>query len=70
MRHIYIGLLQGSILDRIDYNIENAHIKVEAGLGELKKARKHQSSNMKMKCILIEAVIVISLIFILLLTKT
>ncbi|XP_059089648.1 syntaxin-16-like [Tigriopus californicus] len=57
---------QGTILDRIDQNIDHTHVKVAQGLDELRKAEKHQSKNRKMKCILILAVIVIFLFLILL----
>jgi syntaxin 16 len=33
---------QGSIIDRIDYNIENAKVSVEQGLKEVDKAKQHQ----------------------------
>ena len=61
---------QGEIVDRIDYNIENASLKVEAGLEQLKKANKYQKSNRKMKCILLLGITLILLIFILIVTKT
>lgn len=61
---------QGEIVDRIDYNIENASIKVEHGLEELKKASKYQKSNRKMKCILVLGISLIILIFLLIITKT
>ena len=55
---------QGTIVDRIDNNIENAHIKVSEGLEQLKKAEKYQAKNRKLKCIAIEAVIVVCMIVI------
>ena len=58
------------MIDRIDHSIENTSLKVEAGLNELKKADKYQKKNRKMKCIVIEAVIVVILLFILIITKT
>lgn len=32
-------ILQGTILDRIDYNVEQASVQVEKGLEQLKKVR-------------------------------
>lgn len=61
---------QGQVIDRIDHSIENTSLKVEAGMNELKKADKYQKKNRKMKCIVIEAVIVVVLLFILIITKT
>jgi len=61
---------QGQVVDRIDHNIENTSLKVEAGLNELKKADQYQKKNRKMKCIVIEAVIVVVLLFILIVFKT
>ena len=58
------------MIDRIDHSIENTSLKVEAGMNELKKADKYQKKNRKMKCIVIEAVIVVVLLFILIITKT
>ena len=58
------------MIDRIDHSIENTSMKVEAGMNELKKADKYQKKNRKMKCIVIEAVIVVLLLFILIITKT
>lgn len=36
---------QGSILDRIDFNLETANVNLEAAHEELKKADKYQSGN-------------------------
>ncbi len=58
--------MQGEVVDRIDCNIENTQVKVEAGVEELKKAERYQRKNRKMKCIVILAVIVIILLFVLL----
>ncbi|WAR11668.1 STX16-like protein [Mya arenaria] len=43
---------QGTILDRIDYNIENTSVQVEKGLQQLQKAEKYQKKNRKMHAIL------------------
>jgi len=56
---------QGSILDRIDYNIEQVvHQSVEANK-QLKKAEDSQKSNRAMKCIF--ALVLINLILIVIL---
>lgn len=51
--------LQGSIIDRIDHNVENTQIRVADGLEQLKKAEKYQRKDKKMHCIVVLAVIVI-----------
>ena len=60
---------QGTIIDRIDYNIENTSIKVEDGVQQLKKAAQYQRNDRKMQCIVILAVIVMIELLILALTK-
>ncbi|XP_064599143.1 syntaxin-16-like [Liolophura sinensis] len=60
---------QGTILDRIDYNIEHATTTVEKGLQQLQKAEKYQKKNRKMFIILILFVVVIILIIILIATR-
>ena len=52
---------QGSILDRIDYNIESTNINLEAGHEELKKAEKYQSSNRTKILIIILLLLVVFL---------
>lgn len=53
---------QGSLLDRIDYNIENVQMSVQQGVIELSKAEKSVRRSRKMKCILIVAFSVFSLL--------
>lgn len=60
---------QGTIIDRIDYNIENTNIKVHDGLEQIKKAAMYQKSDKKMHCIVILAVIVILELLILVMFK-
>eukprot|EP00040_Diaphanoeca_grandis_P020051 m.106381 g.106381 ORF g.106381 m.106381 type:complete len:339 (+) comp27717_c0_seq2:277-1293(+) len=54
---------QGSILDRIDYNIGIAEDSVERGKENLEKAEKHQKSASKKYIILLLIVIVVGLLF-------
>ena len=63
-------ILQGTILDRIDYNIEQTGTRVEEGLKHLQKAEKYQKKNRKMLVILVLFVIVIILVIILIAVKS
>lgn len=60
---------QGTLIDRIDYNVEQTHIRVEQGLKQLTKAQKHQSKDRKMLVILVLASLVLVLGVCLILTK-
>ncbi|KAG8131676.1 hypothetical protein E2320_009588 [Naja naja] len=60
---------QGTVLDRIDYNVEQSCIKTEEGLKQLHKAEHYQKKNRKMLIILILFVIVIILIIVLIAVK-
>ncbi|XP_033626567.1 syntaxin-16-like isoform X2 [Asterias rubens] len=60
---------QGTVLDRIDYNVDKTATKVEQGLKQLQKAEKYQKKNRKMFIIMILSVILIVLIIILIATK-
>lgn len=57
---------QGSLLDRIDYNLETVQIKVEEGAIQLSRAERSARSARKMKCIMagIGTLLVALLIFI------
>ncbi|KAL5022061.1 hypothetical protein ScPMuIL_001216 [Solemya velum] len=61
---------QGTILDRIDYNIDHASVQVEKGLVQLQKAEKYQKKNRKMLIIAILAILIVLLIIILIATKS
>ncbi|CAG0918472.1 unnamed protein product [Notodromas monacha] len=43
---------QGTVLDRIDYNIENSSVSVHEGLQQLRKAETYQRKNRKILCIM------------------
>ena len=53
--------LQGTLVDRIDYNIEKTQTSVKSGLQQLTKAEKYQRSNRKMLIVVVLAVVVIIL---------
>ncbi|XP_062501226.1 syntaxin-16-like [Corticium candelabrum] len=50
---------QGTVLDRIDYNIEQTSTSVEKGLQQLEQAEKTQRKSRKTLCIIVLAVVVI-----------
>jgi len=56
---------QGSILDRIDYNIEQVVVQSKEANVQLQKAEKSQKSNRAIKCILLLVVIDLVLILVL-----
>lgn len=62
--------VQGTILDRIDYNLEHASVQVEKGLQQLQKAEKYQKKNRKMLIIMILALVIIILIIVLVAIKS
>lgn len=52
---------QGSILDRIDYNLESTNVNLEAAHEELKKADKYQSGSRTKILIIILLLLVVFL---------
>ena len=44
---------QGTVLDRIDYNIEQTQSRVHQGLVHLQKAEGHQKKNRKMMIVML-----------------
>ena len=63
-------LFQGTLLDRIDYNIEQTATRVDSGLKQLQKAEKYQKKNRKMLIITILFVVLIFLILLLIIKKS
>lgn len=61
---------QGSILDRIDYNIEQTQGQVQEGYKQLRKADSYQKTSRKMYCILILATAIVFLCFLFIVFKT
>lgn len=61
---------QGTVLDRIDYNIEQTQVQVHEGLKQLQKADRYQRKNRKMHCILVLAVMVIVMAVLLIIVKS
>lgn len=61
---------QGTILDRIDYNIEQTQVSVQEGYKQLQKAERYQKKNRKMHCILILAVTIVVLVLVLIIVKS
>jgi hypothetical protein len=56
---------QGTILDRIDYNMENAVEHAKEGVKQLYKAEEHQKKNLAIKCIILLVILNIIMICIL-----
>lgn len=63
-------LEQGSIMDRIDTNVEHSALKVESGVQQLRKAEGHQRKNRNMVCILVLAGLVILFILLIMIKKS
>lgn len=61
---------QGTVLDRIDYNVEQTQVQVQEGYRHLKKADAYQRANRKLYCILILAVAIIFVSFLIIVFKT
>lgn len=61
---------QGTILDRIDYNLEQTQVQVQEGYKQLKKADSYQKANKKLYCIVVLAAAIILLSFLFVIFKT
>uniref|UniRef100_A0A5K3EP71 t-SNARE coiled-coil homology domain-containing protein n=1 Tax=Mesocestoides corti TaxID=53468 RepID=A0A5K3EP71_MESCO len=60
---------QGTLVDRIDYNVEQTQLRVQEGLGQLTKAEAHQKRDKKLLVIFILACLVMVLGTLLIFTK-
>lgn len=60
---------QGTVLDRIDYNVEQTQTRVTEGYKQLQRAEMYQRKNRKMYCILILATVVLLMMVLLIFTK-
>lgn len=56
---------QGTILDRIDYNMETAVEHAKEGVKQLEKAEQHQKNAMSVKCIMVLVLLIIIMLAIL-----
>ena len=61
---------QGTVLDRIDFNMENALADVKEGVQQLNKAEDHQKSAMSVKCIIGLVILIGILVLVLILKHT
>jgi syntaxin 16 len=53
---------QGTILDRIDYNMENAVELAKDGMVHLNKAEDHQKNSLSTKCIILLVLLIIIMV--------
>lgn len=60
---------QGTILDRIDYNVEQTQTRVTEGYKQLQRAEMYQRKNRKMYCILVLASVTLVMMVLLILIK-
>lgn len=60
---------QGTVLDRIDYNVEQTQTLVTEGYRQLQRAEMYQRKNRKMHCILILATVTLVMMILLILVK-
>lgn len=60
---------QGTILDRIDFNVEQTQTRVTEGYRQLQKAEMYQRKNRKMHCIMILATVTLFMFVLLIFMK-
>lgn len=60
---------QGSILDRIDFNVEATQTNVSEGYQQLQKADRYQRASRKMYCIFILSCVTLFMLILLIITK-
>lgn len=61
---------QGTILDRIDFNMESAVGNATEGIKELEKAEKHQKNALPMRCIIVLVVLIAIMLIVLVVKNT
>lgn len=60
---------QGTVLDRIDFNVEQTQVRVTEGYKQLQKAEMYSRKNRKMYCIVVLASVTLLMMILLILTK-
>ncbi|XP_017485931.1 PREDICTED: syntaxin-16 [Rhagoletis zephyria] len=60
---------QGTVLDRIDYNVEQTQTRVSEGLRQLQRAEAYQRKNRKMCIIMVLAAVTLFMLILLIFTK-
>lgn len=60
---------QGTVLDRIDFNVEQTQVRVTEGYKQLQKAEMYQRKNRKMYCIVVLAGVTLFMMILLIITK-
>ena len=55
---------QGTVLDRIDFNMENAVEHAKEGVEQLTKAESKQKSALPMRCIIILVILIIIMLIV------
>uniref|UniRef100_A0A0K0DM01 t-SNARE coiled-coil homology domain-containing protein n=1 Tax=Angiostrongylus cantonensis TaxID=6313 RepID=A0A0K0DM01_ANGCA len=60
---------QGTILDRIDYNVEQASIRISHAVGSVKKAERYQQGDKKMHCIFCQTIAIVVIVLLIVFTK-
>ena len=61
---------QGTILDRIDHNMEQTVVVTKKGIEELETAEKYQKSAQPIKCMLVLMVLIVVMTIVIVLRKT
>lgn len=56
---------QGTVLDRIDYNMEVTIEHTKEGIQQLEKAEEHQKNSMAVRCILLLCVLIAIMLIVL-----